>query len=132
MLSFRTVMAANEMETDEHTHLPASNGLRRSNSAPNISVAVCTQNTPTFHSLSLPRQRRFSVNSPNQNVAVSMSTTWIVFHDHHIHHDKTTLMFLLSFQTVGSPASRVTQLIRVSSCVLASVICRFHRPSTKR
>ncbi|KXJ24991.1 Protein FAM122A [Exaiptasia diaphana] len=66
MLSLR-VMAANEMETDDHSHLPASNGLRRSNSAPNISVAVCTHNTPTFRSISLPRQRRFSVTLTNQN-----------------------------------------------------------------
>ncbi|XP_031567724.1 protein FAM122A-like isoform X2 [Actinia tenebrosa] len=79
-------MATNEMETDDHTHLPVSSGLRRSNSAPNISVAVLNHNTPTFQSLSLPRQRRFSVNSPNQNMI-----------------------------TVGSPASRVNQLKRDES-----------------
>lgn len=60
------------METDDHSHLPASNGLRRSNSAPNISVAVCTHNTPTFRSISLPRQRRFSVTLTNQNPIVSL------------------------------------------------------------
>lgn len=70
-LCSETVMAANEMETDDHTHLPVSSGLRRSNSAPNISVAVLNHSTPTFQSLSLPRQRRFSVNSPNQNMIVS-------------------------------------------------------------
>ncbi|XP_032234283.1 P2R1A-PPP2R2A-interacting phosphatase regulator 1 isoform X2 [Nematostella vectensis] len=85
-------MAANsEMETDDHNHLPPSTGLRRSNSAPNISAAAINDSLKTFTLNPQPRQRRFSVNSSNQNQTSAKPVA------------------------VGSPVSRVYQLIRDES-----------------